>query len=125
MGWLPLFDNVETVMTKREQRGMRNVYANDFIIGRAASWDEATSLLFQFADGLFCSAASFADGHTNTTSRMIARLDAFLRAMGVNDPRRWAPRDDNTEEGPTWFRFLFPQAGRQQESGETQERPAA
>lgn len=110
-------------MTKRQRRVERNVYANDFIIGKASSWDEACGHLFDFADGLFCSAASFADGHSNTTSRAIARHDAFLRAMGVDDPRGWAARDDNTEDGPTWFRFLFPRAGRN--GDEVSKHPAA
>ena len=109
-------------MTKRQKRVERKVYANDFVIGKAADWGEASGCLFNFADGLFCSAASFADGHSNMTSRAIARHDAFLRAMGVDDPRGWAPRDDNTEEGDTWFRFLFPRAGRHElvESGDHQ-----
>ena len=90
----------------------RKVYCNDYCIGVARNWDEALSVLYNFADGLFCSAASFADGHNNTTTRARARMLAFLSAMGIEDVGEWFATDENTEEGENFMRFIFPDAGR-------------
>jgi hypothetical protein len=90
---------------------LKKVYVNSCEIGKAKSWHDAQVLLFQFADKLFEPAASKVE-FARASDRTKVRQQAFLKAMGVNQPSSWEQSEENTDEVGDVFQFLFPLAGR-------------